>query len=86
MKKSERTDLRLTPEEKNLLETQAREHGMNNSRYICSLLKQDAVPKNHEQKIKDSLAENRILNSLLTNPNLSKTVKQMIGKEIEKYV
>lgn len=57
---------------------------MNNSRYICYLLKQDAVSKNHEQKIKDSLAENHILNSLLTNPNPGKTVKQMIGKEIEK--
>lgn len=86
MKKSERIDLRLTPKEKNLLEIQAREHNMNNSQYICSLLKQNAALKNHEQQMKDSLAENHILNSLLLNPNLGKTVKQIIGKEIQKYV
>ena len=82
MKKSERIDLRLTPEEKNLLETQAREHGMNHSQYICFLLKRVAVPKNHEQKIKDSLAENHILNSLLANPNLGKNAKQLDRKSV----
>ena len=86
MKKSERIDLRLTPEERKLLETKARERNMNNSQCICSLLKQNAIPKSHEQQITDSLTGNDILHSLLLNPTLSNTAKQTIGKEIQKYV
>ncbi len=86
MKKSKRIDLRATPEEIILLDQQAKENGMNRSEYIFSLVKKDSRQNSHELQIKNSLIENGLFNSLLLNPSLSNKAKQIIGKEMRKYV
>lgn len=85
-KKTERLQLRLTQEIRKLLEQQCQEHGMNFTEYICALIKKDFIQQSHEQQIEDAMAENHVLNSLLLNPDISSKAKQLIGKEIGKYV
>lgn len=86
MKKTERIDIRLTPEEKALLEHQAQEHGMNLSEYTRHSITKCFTQKTHEWQVENSLTENHIINSLLLNSELSNKSKQIIGKEIGKYV
>ena len=84
--KTDRLDLRVSPEQKEFVEMQAKKQNKNKTEYILSLIEQDSISISHEQLISSSLSENQFINDLLTHPDISNKDKQIIGKEIRKYV
>jgi uncharacterized protein (DUF1778 family) len=84
--KTDRLDLRVSPEQKEFVEMQAKKQNKNKTEYILSLIEQDSISISHEQLISNSLSENQFINDLLTHPDISNKDKQIIGKEIRKYV
>ena len=86
MKKTDRIPLRVSPEQKKFVETQAKKQNKNRTEYILDLVEQDSKSISHEQLIQNSLSENQLINSLLTHPELSNKAKEILGKEIRKYV
>ncbi len=86
VKKTERVDFRFPLETKELMNSMAKKHNMKNSQYVRSLIEKDAHSISHEQQIQNSLRENHFINSLLANPDMPNKCKQLIGKELEKYV
>lgn len=86
MNKSKRIDVRLTPELKEILEKKAEGSGMTKSDYICALIGKGVLPVSHEEFIVHSMKENRFINGMLTDPNVSLELKQELTKEMQKYV
>ena len=86
IKKTDRLDLRVSPEQKEFVEMQAKKQNKNRTEYILDLVEQDSKSISHEQLIQNSLSGNQLINDLLTNPEFSNKVKETIGKEIRKYV
>ena len=84
--KTDRLDLRVSPEQKEFVEMQAKKQNKNKTEYILSLIEQDSISISHEQLISNSLSENQFINDLLTHPDISNKDKQIIGQEIRKYV
>ena len=84
--KTDRLDIRFRPEIKNLANRKAHEQNLTTSKYICNLIEKNEQNISHEQLIEHSLKENHFINSLLTNEGLSLRSKQLIGKEMKKYV
>ena len=84
--KTDRLDLRVSPEQKEFVEMQAKKQNKHKTEYILSLIEQDSISISHEQLISNSLSENQFINDLLTHPDISNKDKQIIGKEIRKYV
>ena len=84
--KTDRLDLRVSPEQKEFVEMQAKKQNKNKTEYILSLIEQDSISISHEQLISNSLSENQFINDLLTHPDISNKDKQIIRKEIRKYV
>lgn len=76
----------MSPEQKEFVEMQAKKQNKNKTEYILSLIEQDSISISHEQLISNSLSENQFINDLLTHPDISNKDKQIIGKEIRKYV
>lgn len=84
--KTERIPLRVTPEQKKSIEIQARSQKKRTTEYLIGLAEQDLKSISHEQLTINSLSENQFINNLLTHPDISNKDKQIIGKEIRKYV
>lgn len=87
MKNTERVDLRLTPKTKGLLTKLSKESRQNCSEYIRSLIEQAACTGfSHQQQIYLTLKENKFINSLFANPELTDDAKMIIAKEMRKHV
>lgn len=86
MKKTKRIDIRVSPEQKELIELQAKKQNKTVTEYISSLIEQDLKSISPEQLIQNALSENQLINELLTNPKISNKDKQIIGEEMKKYV
>lgn len=85
-KKTERINLRLTIAEKRLINEEAKRNNQNITEHIVSLIKNEKSCTSHEQRIADSMAANQLINNLLTSSELSNKAKEIISKEIRKYV
>lgn len=102
MKKEKRMDLRITEDLKKTTKENAKKKHMNTSEYICDLIEKDTnsmsheqiTPNtlkstktlSHEQMVQNALSENELINGLLTNSEIPNKTKQLIGKEMRKYV
>lgn len=84
--KTERITLRLSGKEKDMVNKLADDNGMNVSKLILSLIDKELNSVPHEQYITKSLEENKLINSLFSNGDLSNKSKQVISREIKKYV
>lgn len=84
--KTERITLRLSGTEKDMVNKLADDNGMNVSKLILNLVDKELNSMPHEQYISKSLEENKLINSLLSNDDLSNKSKQVISREIKKYV
>lgn len=85
-RKTDRIPLRVSPEQKVFIEEQAKKQNKNTTKYILDLIEQDSKSISHEQLIQNSLSQNQLINDLLTNPELSNKAKEIIGRELRKYV
>jgi len=86
MKKTERIPLRVSPEQKDLIGVQAKKQNKTTTEYLIGLAEQDRKSISHEHMIQNALSENQFINSLLIHPSISNKDKQIIGKELRKYV
>lgn len=83
MKKNNRLYMRISDSDKALLEKLAKEHRMSLSEYICFSVKECESVKN---QIYPTMILGEFIAGLYSNPDLSSKAKQIIGKEIQKYV
>lgn len=86
MNKSDRLHVRCTPAIKEMAKNKAQEQGISSSEYICALIENDNKSLTHEQQIEQALLENHLINDMLASDELPLKYKQMIGKEMKKYV
>ncbi len=84
--KTERVHFRVSLETKETMHSSAAKKGLNYSEYFRWLVEQDAKRLSHEEQIQNSLHENTFINRLFTNQELTLKSKQIIAKELRKYV
>lgn len=84
--KTERIDIRTTSEAKSIIRTGATSTQQNISEFMVNSSIQAALSLTHKGQIQNILPENDFFNSLLINPELSNKSKQIMSKELRKYV
>lgn len=88
MAKTERIFIRVTHEQKTNIVEAAKAHGLTVTDYFLKMFS-DSIPNapdTYEQVIENTIAENNFYNSLMTNESLPNETKQIICKELRKYV
>lgn len=86
--KSQRLFIRVTQEQKEKIKVNAEAHHLSITDYMlnCSLNNSLNAQITFEQSITNTLAENYFYNNLLTSKDLSNESKQIISRELKKYV
>lgn len=88
MSKKERIFLRVTSDKKELWEQRAKKQGLTLTELITYRMDncETIAPKTHEQNVVDSMKENYLINTFLQSLDLSDKTKNIIVKEMKKYV
>lgn len=86
MKKTARLYYRCATERKKEVQAYAKSQKMTVSAYLDRLIDGDMPHLTHEHQIQNALKGNQLINELLTNSQVPLHTKQLIGKEMKKYV